>query len=96
MIENIEIDVDFDFIKNLWDKQNGLCYYTGIKMVFSGRIDRFQSWDCPSLDRKDPSKGYTKNNLCWCIFAVNSFKNSLTEKEFFDRVQQIRWWKPQF
>lgn len=91
---SIPFDLDLEFMLDLWRKQGGKCYYTDLPMI-AGRDEKtqFQRWDAPSLDRKDPDKGYMKGNVVWCIFGVNAFKNSLTEEQFLERLREIRWRK---
>lgn len=86
-----EFDLDFDFLSHMWHKQKGKCFYTNIPMSNSMKQSGFQSWDGPSLDRVDPSLGYIKSNVVWCIFAVNSFKQSLTIEQFKKAVESIDW-----
>jgi hypothetical protein len=95
---NINFNLDVDYLIDLWNKQNGKCFYSGIPMNNSMKQDGFQSWDGPSLDRIEPENGYVKGNVVWCIFGINSFKGSLGLKSFEDMVRSIAWWyqtKPQ-
>lgn len=89
--KGIIYDLDAEYLIDLWRKQNGLCYYTDMSMTGSMWQEGFQAWDAPSLDRKNPGKGYVKGNVVWCMFAVNSFKQSLNEDRFLELVKLIRW-----
>jgi hypothetical protein len=53
-------------IKQQYDKQNGICYYSGIKMNINNN-----HWKI-SLERLDTDKGYTKDNIVLCCFELNS------------------------
>jgi chorismate mutase len=86
-----EYDLDVEYVRELWDTQNGKCYYTGLDMIADGRVNGFQGWNCPSFDRKSPELGYVKGNVVWCCFAVNSFKQSLSESEFGEKIKSITW-----
>lgn len=88
--KHIPHNLDWKYLKKIWGKQNGLCYYTKLSMT-SGKKYNFQRWDAASLDRKIPSLGYVKGNVVWCIFGVNSFKNSLTERQFLRKLSIIEW-----
>lgn len=90
--KNIDYNITADFLLKLWKKQNGVCYYTNLEMNNSMKQDGFQCWNSPSLDRVDPSKGYTTDNVVWCIFSVNSFKQSLDLEQFKDQISNIKWW----
>lgn len=90
--KNIDFDLDADYLTNLWEKQNGNCFYSNIPMKNSMKQDGFQSWDGPSLDRIEPEKGYVKGNVVWCAFGINSFKQSLGLTAFENVVKSIDWW----
>jgi len=91
-IKNIIYNLDFDYLLKLWNDQNSLCYYTKIQMLRTTRENNYQTWNTPSIDRKNPDLGYTKGNVVWCISSVNSFKQSLTEEEFNNMTKSIKWW----
>jgi hypothetical protein len=87
-----DFNLDVKYLINLWKKQDGRCFYSNILMQNSMKLDGFQCWDGPSLDRVDPTKGYTKGNVVWCIFGINSFKLSLDLKSFEEMIKSIKWW----
>lgn len=89
---NIPFNLTLEDINDLWNRQKGLCYYTNIIMEGTGKERGFQKWNAPSLDRQTPELGYVKGNVVWCCFAVNSFKQFLTEKQFSDKINEIEWW----
>lgn len=60
-------------LENLWTQQNGLCYYTKIPMQFING-----SYNTVSVDRINPLKGYTLDNLCLCCDIVNYMKSDLS------------------
>lgn len=88
---NIIIDIDSLYLLGLWDKQKGKCYYSGLLMNKSMIKGKKLAWDCPSIDRLDPSKGYIRGNIVLCLFSINAFKGNLTEKEFKNKLQEIKW-----
>jgi len=85
---NLKFNLDIDYLRTLWLNQNGLCYYTDQPMKWAKQKVSFYS---PSLDKLDPSKGYVKGNVAFCLFAINSFKQELTSKEFLSFVKTIKW-----
>lgn len=89
--KKIPYNLDYKYLLELWNKQNGICYYTGLPMCNTMKQKDFQAWDCPSVDKLDPQKGYTKGNVVWCINAVNSFKQTLNESQFIEILKKIKW-----
>lgn len=81
-----ESDLDTKSLVAIYEQQQGLCYYTGIKMVFS---QGFPHIDGISLDKLDPTKGYNKNNVVFCCYAINTMKGARTEQEFYDTMKLI-------
>lgn len=69
---NLDFDLDYKFLLNLFKKQNGLCFYSGIPMKTHGTKD----YDTISLDRVDSNKGYIKNNVVFCLNSVNIMKSN--------------------
>lgn len=86
--------ISFDLtLEDMWDQyeaQNGLCAYTGKKLVFPESYERDKSnTDTPSLDRIDSSKGYHKGNIQWVHKLVNKMKFDLPEDTFMLMVKAI-------
>lgn len=65
-----EFQIDFDFVVDLYERQQGLCYYSGIPMQFGDGV----AWKC-SLERLDPCIDYTRDNtrLVGLEFNVGDF-----------------------
>lgn len=86
-------DVDVPYLKQVWKKQQGICPYTGIKMVFPthwAEMARTHSLERVSLDRIDSSKGYTKGNVEFVCMGVNYAKNRWTKEmtiQFFEKIR---------
>jgi hypothetical protein len=85
-IKNLYCDVDGEFLYDLYNQQEGKCYYSGIDIVHNK--DNL-SFDSISVDRKDPDIGYMKDNIVLCAFGINSLKGSLKEDEFKQYLQKI-------
>ena len=83
---NVPFDLDAAFLVILWNTQNGLCYYTGQRLDLQAvtKSGKHPHTDFPSLDRKDPAKGYTKENVVWSTFGVNRMKNDFTADQFLE------------
>jgi len=71
--------------KDLWrqfQKQNGVCPYTGIELTLDSKESRIP--DNASLDRIDSDKGYTKDNIHWVYKPVNNMKNNTSHNKFIE------------
>jgi hypothetical protein len=77
-----ESDLSTDYLVELWEKQMGLCYYTGVPMVFA-KVG-IPLPNSTSLDKLDPSIGYKRGNVVWACYQVNTSKGHRSEREFYD------------
>lgn len=70
-------------LKNIYLKQNGLCYYTQLPMKTNG----FQNNDpyCFVVDRVKPESGYIEDNMVFCCNAINKIKSSFS-------ITELKWW----
>lgn len=59
-------------INNIYNSQNGLCYWFKIPLVPSKNKKHPQQ---PSLDRLDRTKGYTKDNVVLTCYSANIGRN---------------------
>jgi len=86
-------NLDLQYLKELWDSQNGICPYTGIKMEIGKNITGYHSIRSPkkaSLDRIDSTKGYIKGNVEFVCMAINYAKNSFTREEIKKFIKEIQ------
>ena len=83
-------DISAQDLKDVWDKQKGICPYTGIEM----KLKEYTGPSCPyngSIDRIDSSKNYSKDNIEYVCLSVNYAKNEFSKDEmlkFFQSVKQ--------
>lgn len=82
-----------EFIES-WEKSDGICHYTGIKMQKTFNQSH-PAWNAPSIDKLVPERGYTKDNIVWCLFSVNCFKRELTKEQLLEKMKQIHWNLPE-
>jgi hypothetical protein len=64
-----DLDIDFDYLVNLYHKQDGRCAYSNIPLNFGSYKDN--DWIL-SLERINPLKGYTKDNVCLIALEFNT------------------------
>ncbi len=84
----LECDIDFDYVKQLLVKQQGLCAMTGAVLECSNaNTKRNSSPNTVSIDRIDSNKGYTKDNIRLVTYMYNSCKGRWTD---FDVIQMCK------
>lgn len=71
-------------IIDLYQKQRGLCFYSGQKMLLTPKMPQ-----TISIDRLDSARGYHKDNSVLCCKAANLMKQSMDCREFFDWCNAI-------
>jgi hypothetical protein len=81
-------DLDTDYLLEIYNNQNGLCYYSQKEMIVGAQRGSAKP-DSLSLDRLTPSKGYVKGNVVWCTYLTNTMKQDMTEDEFYIFMQNI-------
>lgn len=82
--KKIPLNIDLNYLCNLWEKNDGCCALTGFKFDLNnfgkrGNIPREKS---VSIDRIIPSKGYTKGNVRLITFHMNIALGSFGDKKF--------------
>lgn len=84
------------YLKEVWEKQNGVCPYTGLDLVLP---DSTAGWkEGPnirnaSLDRRDSSKGYIEGNVQFVAIPINLAKSVFSADEFEALLRAVarRW-----
>lgn len=79
------IDVDKDFLYELYNKQNGLCALSNLKMT-----NKRNDLRSISIDRIDSNQPYTKTNIQLVCKWVNLAKNTSTNGEVLSIIKEIR------
>ncbi len=74
--QDYSIDIDFNFLVDLFNKQKGLCAYSGIPLQFNSK----QNW-CISIERIDVQRGYTKDNVCLICREFNTMDQTIKLKD---------------
>lgn len=90
----LPFQVDIEDLEGLWERQQGQCYYTGLRMHTA--LNAIQTRNlvgdpfAVSLDRKDSSLSYTIDNLCLCCMSVNLAKSAYSEQAFHGAIKDLR------
>jgi endogenous inhibitor of DNA gyrase (YacG/DUF329 family) len=88
-------NITLEDLKNQWDKQKGICRYTGWAMdnpEVSGRDteSRIRTPKRASVDRIDSSKGYEKDNIQFICLIAQYAKNSWPENVIFEFAEAVQ------
>lgn len=84
--------ITVQYLKRLWERQNGRCAYTNIKMILPRNTKEYitvHSLKKASLDRIDSSKGYIEGNVEFVCQGINYAKNSFTRKQMKEFIAEI-------
>ena len=91
-IRNLEFSITAQDVDEVYEKQNKKCNLSGIDIIFNstqlqgnGKIIRGNA----SVDRKDNSKGYTKDNIQILHMYVNEAKWDRSQEDFIEMCTKI-------
>ena len=86
--KNKEIQLTLSYLKQLWEKQRGICPYTGIKLkLYTLSLSRYGGKPMKadvryaSLDRIDSKKPYQIGNVHFVSWPINFAKNNMSDKQ---------------
>lgn len=80
-------NIDEAYLIEIW---TGYDYYTGDKVEWlTQSVNGTAPMQQASLDKLDPSKGYTKGNVQWTSKRTNIMKHNATEVEFYKFCRKV-------
>jgi hypothetical protein len=82
-----DVEIDREWILERLELQQRKCYWTGMPIDFHAELRH--PWKV-SLDRKDPTKGYSKENTVLAAWSINAFRSGLSEAETREALRQLR------
>lgn len=88
-----DTNLTLEYLKNLWEKQNGICPYSEIKMELpynTQGINIKANLFKASLDRIDSSKGYIQGNVEFVCLGINYAKNGFSKNEVLEFINKIK------
>jgi len=91
---NIPVEIDLQYLLDLYENQKGLCALSGIKMDFKSyksRNSRIINKNNISPDRIDPSKGYVPGNVQLVCAVVNAMKWDYSQDDFIEMCKIITY-----
>ena len=84
--KKLDIDIDLEFLLDLYEKQEGKCALTNIKFTFERNpigVKNLLPYN-PSIDKINPSKGYTKDNVRLLLVIMNLSLNNFGEECLYE------------
>ncbi len=88
----IGTDITVEFLKELWEKQKGICPYTKFEMSLPRGVATKKN-NSPlraSLDRIDSSRPYLKDNVEFVCVSVNYAKNGFSKEQMYNFFDSVR------
>jgi hypothetical protein len=88
--KNKEYNIDCEYLKELWEKQGGICPITKKKLEL--RTHSYENKSQPysaSLDRIDNSKGYIKGNVRFVALIFNYARNKFEDDQVLEFCKAV-------
>jgi len=85
-------DITAEYIKDLWEKQKGICPITGWNLILPDGTDKAWKNASPanaSLDRIDNTKGYIQGNVRFVAVMANLARQIFTDEQLIDFCQSV-------
>jgi hypothetical protein len=85
--KNSSIDFDIEYLKEVWDSQDGICPFAGVKMSLRTMKDSLKSRVTPysaSVDRIDNSVGYVRGNIRFVCHMANIARNKYSDEQVIE------------
>ena len=88
--KNIPFELTKEYIVDLFERQDGRCYYSDIKLnIVKKNKERTHDPFKMSLDCVDSNLGYVKDNVVWCAYCVNALKLKMSKEDMIDVCRHI-------
>lgn len=81
--KGLPYNITLNYLKELYEKQEGKCFYTGLELSLTNGTHRI------SIDQVIPSRGYTQDNVVLCAFVVNQMKFDLSLEDFVNTIENL-------
>ena len=86
-----DVDITLEDLKETWERQNGICPYTGFKLILpeNSNINEIDFFHRASLDRIDSSLGYVKGNIQFISTPINLMKQTQSDASVKQFLKEI-------
>lgn len=84
-------DITTEYLKSLWDLQEGKCPFTGWSLILPHDIDGWEEYHPAnaSVDRIDNSKGYMQGNVRFISVMANLARQSFSDIQLIDFCKAV-------
>ena len=88
--KNYPCDIDSAFVLDLYHKQNGRCAITNMELAASNSNTKHDMNPLTiTIDRKDSTKGYTKDNIQLVTLMYNVCKNRWSHEQVIEFAKGV-------
>ena len=84
-VRGIDVSISIEDLDILWKKSGRVCALSGVPIILATK----QSGCTASIDRIDPSIGYSKDNIQWVHKDVNIMKNRFSQDRFIEVCKMV-------
>lgn len=89
--KNIGCDITVEYLKDLWQKQGGICPISGWKLTLPKDSDGWNEYlpTNASLDRIDNSIGYLKGNVRFISVMANLARQTFSDEQLISFCKAV-------
>lgn len=89
--QNLKFDLDYKFMVELYNKQQGKCHYSKIFMKLKSDSGKNNAdYNVLSVDKVIPELGYIKTNVVLCLYCINMLKSNYNLSDIKYVIEQIQ------
>ena len=84
-------DLTVEYLKRLWEEQDGICPFTGWKIVLPKDSEGFASKNTAnaSIDRINNAKGYMQGNVRFISVMANLARQSFSDEQLIEFCKAV-------
>lgn len=85
----IDCTITVEDVKTQFEKQNGICIYTGQQLILPTKFQDLPQNNIASIDRIDSKLGYIPGNIQFVTKQINFAKQTLSHQDFIALCQSV-------
>lgn len=87
--QNLDFNIDTDYVINLWESQDGCCSISGLNFNLTPPTTVSCNYNAPSIDKINPKLGYIKGNIRLICYQINMAIGEYGEDRLYEMCKQI-------